>query len=89
MFFKSHFYILRNRPSLLDKSWMRKRKKLQCKIPATSSSYYINSEYFRSCKKSWKTCPTHNAWRQESNKQQNQATHSFHFHWQSKLSTDL
>jgi len=24
---------------------------LQYKIPATSSSYYINSEYFRSC---WK-----------------------------------
>jgi len=26
-------------------------KKLQHKIPATSSSYYINSEYCRSC---WK-----------------------------------
>ena len=36
---------------LLDKSCMQKRKKLQYKIPATSSSYYINSEYFRSC---WK-----------------------------------
>ena len=36
---------------LLDKSCMWKRKKLQYKIPATSSSYYINSEYFRS---SWK-----------------------------------
>jgi len=30
---------------------MSKRKKLQYKIPATSSSYYINSEYSRSC---WK-----------------------------------
>jgi len=36
---------------LLDKSCMWKRKKLQYKIPAFSSSYYINSEYFRSC---WK-----------------------------------
>jgi len=33
---------------------MWKRKKLQYKIPATSSSYYINSEYFRSCKKTEK-----------------------------------
>ena len=52
---------------LLDKSCMWKRKKLQYKIPATSSSYYINSEYFSSCwkrLKSWKTCPTHNVWRQ-------------------------
>jgi len=37
---------------------------LQYKILATSSSYYTNSEYLRSCKKSWKTCLTHNAWRQ-------------------------
>jgi len=37
---------------------------LQYKIPATISSYYITSQYFRSCKKSWKTCPPHNIWRQ-------------------------
>jgi len=37
---------------------------LQYKIPATSSLYYINSEYFSRYKKSWKTCPTHNVWRQ-------------------------
>jgi len=46
---------------------MCKRKKLQYKIHATSSSYYINSEISEavgSCKKSWKTCPTHNVWRQ-------------------------
>jgi len=30
---------------------MSKRKKFQYKIPANSSSFYINSEYFRSC---WK-----------------------------------
>jgi len=38
---------------------------LQYEIPATSSSYYINSgisEVVGSCKKCWKTCPTHNAW---------------------------
>jgi len=37
---------------------------LQHKTPVTSSSYCTNSECFRSCKKSWKTCPTHNVWRQ-------------------------
>jgi len=35
-----------------------------CKIPATNSSYSINSEYFRSCKNCWKTCFIHNTWRQ-------------------------
>jgi len=39
---------------LLDKSCMWKRKKLQYKIPATSSLYYINSEYIRSCWKLYK-----------------------------------
>ena len=37
--------------SLHDKSCVWKRKKLQYKIPATSSSLYIIFEYFRSC---WK-----------------------------------
>jgi len=37
---------------------------LQYKIPPTSSSYYLNSEYFRSCKKSCKSCPIHNVWKQ-------------------------
>ena len=51
-FFLNHtftFYAI----GLLGKScmWKRKNKKLQYKIPATSSLYYINSEYFRSC---WK-----------------------------------
>ena len=35
---------------LLDNSCIWKRKKLQYNISAISSSYYINSEYFRSCK---------------------------------------
>jgi len=73
---------------LLDKSCMWKRKKLQYKIPATSSSYYINFGYFRSCKKGWKTCPTHNVWRQVW-QAENQATHSLSLTTKSKLSTDL
>jgi len=55
---------------------MCKRKKLQYKIPATSSSYYINSEYFRSCKKVEKLALLATS-EDKSNKQQNQATHSF------------
>ena len=49
---------------LLDETCMWKRKKLQHKIPATSSSYYISSRSCWKLQKRWKTCPTHNVWRQ-------------------------
>jgi len=73
---------------LLDKSCMWKRKKLQYKIPATNSSYYINSEYFRSCKKVEKLALLI-ASEDKSNKPQNQATHSFSLTTKPKLSTYL
>ena len=73
---------------LLGKSCMWKRKKLQYKIPANSSSYNINSEYFRNCKKSWKLALLITS-EDKSNKQQNQATHSFSLTAKPKLSTDL
>jgi len=65
-----------------------KGKKLQYKIPATSLSYYINSEYFRSCKKVEKL-PLLITPEDMFNKQQNQPTHSFSLTIKPKLSTDL
>ena len=77
---------------VLDKSCMWKRKKLQYKIPATSSSYYINSEYFRSyleaVKKVEKLVLLISS-EDKSNKQQNQATHSSSLITKPKLSTNL
>jgi len=61
---------------------------LEYKIPATNSSYYINSEYFRSCKKSWKLALLITS-EDKSSKQQNQATHSFSLTTKPKLSTYL
>jgi len=61
---------------------------MQYEIPATSSSYYINSEYFRSCKKVKKLALLITS-EDKSNKQQNQAAHSFSLATKPKLSTDL
>jgi len=49
---------------------------LQYKILATSSSYYINSEYFRTCKRVEKLALLITS-EDKSNMQQNQASHSF------------
>jgi len=61
---------------------------MQYKIPATSSLYYINSEYFRSCKKVEKLALLITS-EDKSNNQQIQATHSFSLTTKPKLSTDL
>jgi len=65
-----------------------KKEIVAIKIPATSSSYLIHSGYFRSCKKVEKLALLITS-EDKSNKQHNQATHSFSLTTKPKLSTDL
>ena len=73
---------------LIDKSCMWTTKKLQYNISATSSSYYINSEYFRSCRNVEKFTLLITP-EDKSNKQQNQGTHSFSWQPNQTFFTDL